>query len=660
MKNARYKLAYVIYLLSIAVAYGQITITSPSDRIVLQRNKSDNAVVVIAGYAVECFDKVEARFVPIKSNPAKAELGSPTPAGGGWATIKNARTCGNFSGSMTLGAGWYRLEVRGIMAGKNPLTGSVQHVGIGDVYLVAGQSNATGGDANPSGPGASEDAVSSVNFRNENGDTYANLKLPCPEFVHLDKNTTTAPFGNYAWCWGYFGHRMVEKNHVPVMIFNAGWSATGIENWKQSIPANGVTTAWFGARYPEGLPFGHLRIALNSYIAQLGIRAILWHQGETDNFLGTSQEKYKNDLREIIQASRDLSGKPELAWVVARASRYSFGRDGEAPYSRIAEEIINAQNDVIGTGTHGNDPLYKKNSVFAGPETDPYYNHNYRSDEVHFTGGGLDSLAKFWVKKLDENFFQNSIPYPAIAPANVGISQSGSNVTFSATDGWSQYNWFGQDCIQIQASSPQMTAGQGVYRLKATDFNNNSVFSPALYVPASVLPVSWKYFRGITNDNLNIDLQWATTEEINAAYFEVERAIDAVNFYPIRQLPAAGNSKGVREYSYNDNLPQPGIYYYRIKQVDSDGKMSYSRIISLKLGSKESIKIFPNPVTESLIIENEKSIYSVEMINSAGLKIFSSPYQTNSVRLDMTKYPSGIYTIKVNQESFKIIKYSGE
>ena len=59
------------------------------------------------------------------------------------------------------------------------------------------------------------------------------------------------------------------------MIFNTGWPATRVVNWKQSIPVDGITTAWFGSNYPAGLPFGHLRIALNNYIAKLGVRTVL-------------------------------------------------------------------------------------------------------------------------------------------------------------------------------------------------------------------------------------------------------------------------------------------------------------------------------------------------------------------------------------------------
>lgn len=60
----------------------------------------------------------------------------------------------------------------------------------GRFFFVAGQSNSAVGDNKP---GAAEDAVSSVNLRNENNDPYTNLKLPCPESVHLDHYTKTAP-----------------------------------------------------------------------------------------------------------------------------------------------------------------------------------------------------------------------------------------------------------------------------------------------------------------------------------------------------------------------------------------------------------------------------------------------------------------------------------
>lgn len=658
MKKLYFTLLSIIFLLSASLSFGQLTVTFPSDRVVFQRNNLNNATVYIGGYFTDCMDQVEARFVPIKSNPDKPELGQPVPSDGGWVIIQNTATCANFSGSMNVSGGWYRLEVRGIRAGKEPVVGLVQHVGVGEVFLVAGQSNATGGDTNPTGPGAVEDAVSSVDFRNMNNDAYSNFQLPCPEYVHLDQYTKTAPFGNYAWCWGSFGDKLVEKLNVPVMIFNAGWSATGIENWKQSIPVNGITTAWFGADYPAGLPFGHLRIALNNYIAQLGIRAVLWHQGETDNLVGTSEEKYKDDLRSIIQESRDLSGKPNLPWIVARASRYTYQASNEtAPSSHTADQIIAGQNDVIGIGTHGNDPNYKLEKVFEGPETDSYWDSRYRSDQVHFVGDGLLFLAQLWVDRVTDDFRNNSEPYQAIAPAKITASTANTSLAFAAADGWNSYNWLSQnDCNQVISNSQQWTAGTGLYRLKTIDSHNNVVLSPALYVSGKALPVTWKYFRAKAGENADATLEWATTDETNTSYFEIQRGKDPFLFIPIQKIAASGNSTVTQEYIYKDGELKPGTYYYRLKQVDTDGKFDYSRIVSVSIYNSELIRLFPNPVADNLSIQSDSGIYSIEIFNASGIKITSSRQSSNLLQLDMTKYPVGIYTVKVNGKNFRILR----
>jgi hypothetical protein len=638
----------------------QVTITYPSDRVIFQRDNSNHATITVAGYFDECMDQVEARLVPIKSHPDKPELGEPSPAGGGWTTIQITAACGNFYGYMTASGGWYQLQVRGIKAGKTTATGNVEHVGIGEVFLIAGQSNASGGDQNKSGPGAMEDAVSSVNFR-VSFDNYETFRVPCPEYTHLSETTKTAPFGNYAWCWGQFADRLVDKLKVPVMIFNAGWSATGIENWRQSIPADGITCAWYGTPYPAGFPFGNLRIALNNYIAQSGIRAVLWHQGETDNFVQTSRSKYRSDLKAIIQETRDLSGKPDLAWVVARASRYTYTREGNAePGSYTSDSITAAQNDLIGNNTTGYDQSYKIRHVFEGPATDDYWDSRYRNDQVHFAGDGLDSLAKFWVSKLTADFFAGSVPYAAIPPAQVVITPTDNDsYTFTPAAGWAEYNWLKQDnCTQTIAKTQQWTAGPGLYKLQTIDSNNNTVLSPAWYISASrsSLPVTWKYFKGKVRGNAEINLQWATTEENNAFSYEIERGKDALNFQKTGEVMAFGNTKDEQQYDYVDNTAVPGTYYYRIKQMDKNGKYDYSRIISVKMEDKEAISLFPNPVTDQLKIQSEKMIYSLEAFNSKGVKIHSSSVSGNSILFDMNGYPGGMYIFKVNGEPFKIVK----
>ncbi|GLU55834.1 T9SS type A sorting domain-containing protein [Dyadobacter frigoris] len=823
---------FIFLILFSKICLGQITVTYPSNRVVFQRDNSNQASVVIAGYFAGCADRVEARFVP-----REIGQGTAAPAGGGWATVQENPRSGNFYGSMSVTGGWYKLEVRVIVDNAESVTTTVERVGVGEVFVVAGQSNATGGDGHENGPGATDDRVSSINFQNYDANNipsiapYSLIQLPCPEYVHLDDITKTSPFGNYAWCWGAFGDSLVKKIQVPVMIFNAGWSSTGVRNWKESIPENDITISDFGFPFPAGLPFGHLRITLNNYIAQLGVRAVLWHQGETDNMVNRTSQDYLSDIRDVIKATRDLSGKSNLAWVVSRVSRYNVNGD-----TRTWQPVIDAQNDIIGLGSHGSDLNYKMEGVFPGPETDNYYDSTYRNiDQVHFTGTGLLHLAGWWTEKMDADFFKNSTPYPAAPPPSVSVARTETaNVTFLAPSGLKTYDWLSSDNCNTSVSSSQLwTIGSGDYQLKTTDTFNNVVFSPRIRVPLSVspasiagnldisqqiitnnvnnllindcrilakivpaansalinetitakayidgsvqsyqnspyvqrhfdiklnaaasnpasrltlffsqsdfdafnlvsstdipsnptdqsgknnlrviqfsgsssnntaaqnsytgsrteitpasvtwntvlnswevsfdmtstggfflvaantaLPVTLTYFKG-NPDGTAASLQWETSAETNSAYFELERSTDAIHFQTVKRQLAAGNSVSSKRYNYQDVSLSAGIYYYRLKQVDMDGSYQYSRVISVKMSDKISVQVFPNPVSDYLDIQSEIEINSVEIINSLGVKLQSNVVKTNSLHLDMSKFPAGLYVIRVNKEAFKIVK----
>ncbi|WP_373511340.1 sialate O-acetylesterase [Persicitalea sp.] len=456
----------------------QLTVTFPTSRAVFQRNNANQATLYIGGYFDACLDRIEARVVPRTEGQGTATA---------WTVIQTNPAGGQFYGSMMVTGGWYQLDVRGIRDGSQVALSTVDRVGIGEVFLVAGQSNATGGDGLPNGPSATDDRVSSINFQNLNPNNntiqpYSNVQLPCPEFVHLDDFVKTAPFGNYAWCWGIFGDLIAQRLNVPVLIFNAGWSGTSMYNWVETIDPNFTTYGIFGNVYPAGMPFGHLRLALNNYIAQQGYRAVLWHHGENDNFTENNRENYRNGLRSIINASRSLSGKPNLAWVVARVSRMT--KDGT---SRIWQPVIDAQNDVI--GLNGNDPNLVLPKVFPGPETDPLEGPAIRTpNNVHFTGNGLTVLAQAWDNSLTDSFFANSNPYLSTPPPNVTTQcgPGGNQLTFQGPGGWGAYRWLPEnDCNQNLSDQQTWTASTGKYRLKVIDNFQNTLLSPRLNVPVS-------------------------------------------------------------------------------------------------------------------------------------------------------------------------------
>ncbi|MCU0467669.1 MAG: sialate O-acetylesterase, partial [Arcicella sp.] len=115
-------------------------------------------------------------------------------------------------------------------------------------------------------------------------------------------------------------------------FFNGGWSGTGITAWHES--ANDSTATPFNYyTMPRGMPYGNFRAALHFYINQFGVRAVLWHQGETDNQAETSRTTYGSYLKNVITKSRQHSGKNNLTWVVSRASRYKGFQQGSGNLS---------------------------------------------------------------------------------------------------------------------------------------------------------------------------------------------------------------------------------------------------------------------------------------------------------------------------------------
>jgi hypothetical protein len=450
-----------LVLLSSVVAVAQLQITFPTTRAVFQRDRLNGANVPISGAYSVPVDKVEARFVP-----RQAGQGTET----NWAVIQENPQGGNFLGSVNVKGGWYNLEVRASYQGTFLPSVTMERVGVGEVFVIAGQSNAQGLDYIPF-PESQDDRINFINDRNgtppPNSFSGSLADPKFPTFSRLTNQTDLAPRGQTAWCWGVLGDQIAQRYNVPVLFLNAGWEASRIKNWRES--AEGLPTINIfcancpddqGKYYPSGFPYGNLKIALTYYASLLGVRAVLWHQGETDAApLETSTDEYREDLRRVIEISRNDLGS-NLSWVVSRVSR-TF-KDGQyiAP-----ERITIAQTQVI----------EQVPNVFAGPNTDdiqvprPF-------DNVHFGSDGLRELALAWFNSLNDNFFSNSQPVAAAGLVPVSASCAGDNVLRLSVAGRPAYGWSdGQ-------SGTEVVVGSGVYVGKFKD-GNRTLFSQPYRVP---------------------------------------------------------------------------------------------------------------------------------------------------------------------------------
>ena len=434
-------------------ANAQIQVTFPINRAIIQRNNTNQATIRITGYYTTAISRVEARLL------VRDGIGTATD----WQPIQTNPTGGVYAGDLTGTGGWYNLEVRA-MNGNQQVgsTATVERVGIGEVFVIAGQSNAQG--IHQDAPNPLNDLVNCVNSNYGNGFP---TDPPKPVFTQLDNSDgfTIAPRGVGSWCWGQLGDILVKRLNVPVMFFNAAFQGTTVKNWRDSAPEGGTAYGIVnGQPYGPRQPYINLKLSLQFYANMLGVRAVLWHQGETDNLINTPTPDYVNDLNFVINQTRQDYNQT-LSWVVSRASYGDFIGEADAA-------IIAAQNQVINTTTN----------VFAGPNTDAIQIPRRRpplNDPLHFDYNGLIDVANAWNNSMTDAFFQSSTPIAAAPTPTVSIECAGTNnIKVSVAGNYPTVLWSSGE------SGSTITKGTGIYQAKIKDARGNTFYSSQISISA--------------------------------------------------------------------------------------------------------------------------------------------------------------------------------
>jgi hypothetical protein len=155
---------------------------------------------------------------------------------------------------------------------------------------------------------------------------------------------------------------------------------------------------------------------------------------------------------------------------------------------------------------------------------------------------------------------------------------TGGQNTAGPTNQLGQISWTGISATGFTATINGLTPGETIYLVM--DGNADADCSYALVgVNVLSLPVEMLSFDARVADN-DVELIWATASESANAYFAVERS-DASNvFAEISRVAGSHYSDEATSYNYSDMDLLPGMYYYRLRQVDFDGSETYSRTIS--------------------------------------------------------------------------------
>ncbi len=178
----------------------------------------------------------------------------------------------------------------------------------------------------------------------------------------------------------------------------------------------------------------------------------------------------------------------------------------------------------------------------------------------------------------------------------------------------------------------------------------------------TTLPIDLISFEA-HNYNNTIELNWATASELNNDYFIIERVSDLMNghanWQDVGRVDGAGTTNLLTNYSFVDNNIDNNndVYYYRLKQVDFDGKYEYSNIVAVSVNNKTDISVYPNPSSGRFKIytESQNTINNIQVFNSIGLIVYNVVNNEENI-IDISNQPRGVYFIKYGNKFIRIIK----
>ncbi len=179
------------------------------------------------------------------------------------------------------------------------------------------------------------------------------------------------------------------------------------------------------------------------------------------------------------------------------------------------------------------------------------------------------------------------------------------------------------------------------------------------------VPVTLLSFSATAKGQTNI-LNWTTVTELNNASFIIESSANGIDFTSMGEIKGAGTTSTPQYYTFLDNNPSKGINYYRLRQLDFDGKATFSKIVSLTNATDKTntLKIYPSVTNHILTVDVQIELNATLFItDSMGRTVLSQSLdKTGFTRmpLDVSAFSNGVYLLtivsKSGQKTEKFIK----
>jgi hypothetical protein len=345
-----------------------LVVESPRDYQVFQRRTRAAGEIKIHGtVAVPC-DAIEARMTG-------ASEFSKVPTR--WQRLTYTQFSRTFDGKLLAPAGgFYRVQVRLRAHRKTVGELDIAHVGVGEVFVVAGQSNSTNYGEEKQRPQSGMVVAFS-------GSNWGPADDPQPGVQDHSTKGSFIPS---------FGDALFAKYRVPIAVVSVGHGSTSVRQWlpkgeRFDVPP---TNMKFVKQISPNLweSDGALFAGMMHQIGQLGpggFRSLLWHQGESDAHQqpghDISADEYGRRMEFLLQAARKQAGW-DFPWFMAQVS-YHTPADPSCPPIREAQRR-----------------LWQSGLAMEGPDTDQLTGEYRQNGGTHLSAKGLKAHGEMWAERV--------------------------------------------------------------------------------------------------------------------------------------------------------------------------------------------------------------------------------------------------------------------
>jgi len=376
-----------------------------------------------------------------------------------------------------------------------------------------------------------------------------------------------------------------------------------------SAGGNGMSIGYGGISNSIGVEFDSYDNGDNSDLA-------------SDHFAIISNGSADHSLSSNLRGPFAVANMEDDAWHPVKITWNATTKKFSIAYGTLTTDTLSYTGDIVTNLFAGN------SQVFWG-----------------FTGatGASTNLQKVCITSYPQNTMQ-------VSDTTIEI---GDSVAVQVASGATNYTWIPNDGSISDASiaNPILSpAATTEYTCLLEDGCGNIITNKFTVQVNSSLPVEMLEFTANCKSN-DVVLSWITASEHNNDYFVLERSNDLITYTQIAQIQGARNSTTQNSYHYEDQNNN-GMSYYRLSQVDFNGKRKYFNPIvkdcSDEVEKMEKLSIYPNPATEWFSLGLPLNVKAkIQILNITAMVVTEIENVTSASKIDISNLAKGVYMIKV-------------